>query len=875
MKKGKRFLSALLTAAMLLSISPLPVSAADGTQVNSGISNITGYNSTAGYDYVYYGTWNNQNVRWRVLSKNGNGGTYSSDGTDTVNENNAMFLLSEDALGDGSTYGGVYFQREYHNYNGTYHKGSNPGSDHTSCVVANVWQGSDAQGWCNTFYSGSLTPQEQSAVLATTKTDGAYPANSSGYSYEASALSGDRVFFLSAAEVETERYGFSQDDSGNDTRIANYNGTTGYWWLRSPSSISTDNAGLVSYYGYVYFSYVSYVRAARPAFNLNLESVLFISAAEGGKSADAGGVGPALTAYNYYGSDSDNANWKLTLKDSGRDDFSLIGTTAVSGNTLTVAYSGAETGNNEYISAIVTDSGGDITYYGRLANVMSENSASGTVQVTLPDGFNSSSDNLYLFNEQYNGNCRTDYGSDFQPVSLTKNAYTITNSLTNITSSNTAAFRQMSDSSDYTATLSVSGVYRLPESITVTVGETTLTSSAYTYNYQNGNLTIPASSITGDITITAAGVENKETKPNTQFTADSDSGGTLSGVDASMQYSLDNGNSWTTIQAADITDGSITLSNVTAANGIQVKRPGNGTTTADSDVQEITVTQATQPSGIDKVDCTTPQQNDGQITGVDSTMEYRLSTASDWTTITGNMLTNGNITGLTNGTYYVRVKAVGTALASPYAEVTIGEHTCTVDNTGWRTSETAHWHTCTCGNRLDQASHTYDKENTGDAYLATAATCTAQATYYYSCVCGAVGTDTFSYGAVNSGNHTNLVRIEAKAATSLEEGNIEYWHCDGCGKYFEDAAATEEITLADTVLPKLTDASGEQTEQTEQTETQKPTETPSAVADKTDNAAAPDTGDNANIAIWLVLLFVSGISVTVIIHHQKRRRSAK
>lgn len=281
------------------------------------------------------------------------------------------------------------------------------------------------------------------------------------------------------------------------------------------------------------------------------------------------------------------------------------------------------------------------------------------------------SDCLYIFNEQCNGDYKTDYASEFQPVSLTKNVFSVTNTLTNITSSNTAISHIATG--DYTTTLSVSGVYRLPESITVSADGRPLTAGTdYTYESSTGELIIPSASITGDIIITAAGIENKEMTPNVSFTATGDSGGTLSGVEAGMQYSADGGNSWTTIRAADINkDNSISVSSVTASNGIQVKRSGNGTTTVDSDIQRITVTQAAQPTGIGKADCTTYEQDDGQITGVDNTMEYRLSTVSDWTSITADMLTDGNLTGLSSGTYYVRVKAAGTMLASPYAEVTV------------------------------------------------------------------------------------------------------------------------------------------------------------------------------------------------------------
>ncbi len=89
-----------------------------------------GYDSSAGsYDYVYYGAWSNENVKWRVLSMNGNGGTYS-DGTNAVGSDGAMFLLSDELLGTGSN-GSVYFQQNYHTYvnNDTWHKGSDPGSD--------------------------------------------------------------------------------------------------------------------------------------------------------------------------------------------------------------------------------------------------------------------------------------------------------------------------------------------------------------------------------------------------------------------------------------------------------------------------------------------------------------------------------------------------------------------------------------------------------------------------------------------------------------------------------------------------------------------------------------------------------------------------
>ncbi len=73
------------------------------------------------------------------------------------------------------------------------------------------------------------------------------------------------------------------------------------------------------------------------------------------------------------------------------------------------------------------------------------------------------------------------------------------------------------------------------------------------------------------------------------------------------------------------------------------------------------------------------------------------------------------------------------------------------------------------------------------------ATCTEKAK------CSACGA---GYGDLNPAHHANLVNVPAKAATTSAEGNIEYWHCGGCGKYYKDAAAQDEITQEDTVIAK-------------------------------------------------------------------------
>lgn len=91
------------------------------------------------------------------------------------------------------------------------------------------------------------------------------------------------------------------------------------------------------------------------------------------------------------------------------------------------------------------------------------------------------------------------------------------------------------------------------------------------------------------------------------------------------------------------------------------------------------------------------------------------------------------------------------------------------------------------------------------------------------------------YGDIEPDHHEDgLTYVEAKAATTQTEGNIEYWYCKDCGKYFANADLTEEITKADTVLPKKQEQGDGQTK----------------------------TGDSG-FALWGVLLLVSGSAVVV------------
>lgn len=110
--------------------------------------------------------------------------------------------------------------------------------------------------------------------------------------------------------------------------------------------------------------------------------------------------------------------------------------------------------------------------------------------------------------------------------------------------------------------------------------------------------------------------------------------------------------------------------------------------------------------------------------------------------------------------------------------------------------------------------------------------------------CEACGAE---YGKLDAKNHADLKHIPAKAATWVAEGNIEYWHCEGCGRYFSDRDGTKEIRKADTVTAKRKRSS--------------------AAAKPEDDLKSPGTGDTSNLALWIALLFASGgaaIGTTVV-----------
>ena len=371
----KRILSILLTLCMTLCLTPISVFAEEvGTEGSAAIqlgadalSVLSKNVNTATAPTVYFGQNHENNpAAWRVIGYDGSGVT-SSKGDITLLAAGAMGVIPfVDAI----------LNNEY--------------------APSNLKAAIDA-------LAEKLTTEENAAVKKRALTSGSYDGENTDC--VAGGQVDNAVFWpLSAKEAIAVN---------NDLRAldpAHPNWVTTGWWLRSPGSDKYHLAvvrseGSVQYSGYSVLIFNNY-RTVRPAFNLNMNSVLFASAAVGGKP-DGG-----LTEVSKYSGNE----WKLTLLDSRRN-FAVTEKTvsAAPDDTVTLNYKGATTGKNEYISVILADNNG-AQYYGRVAQPTTE---SGTVEIKIPSDIAPGDYTMKVFSEQYNGDCKTDLASAFADVTLT------------------------------------------------------------------------------------------------------------------------------------------------------------------------------------------------------------------------------------------------------------------------------------------------------------------------------------------------------------------------------------------------------------------------------------------------------------------------
>ena len=366
----KRILSILLTLCMVLCLVPITVFAAGGakailpgTSAQSILKIDQSRLSFAGHE-------------WWVIGKK------------TDESNNAPIIT---LLAVNNDFGDVPFRtgsdgpfenaRRYSEDNGYY--ANNP-SDMSQWRKPNEYAGSTLQQKMVSL-AEAIPEKEQAVIRPKDITEG-----------------------ITGQEVKAQKlWAFSQEDS-----IYLYRNSCKYaakWWTRSSNEV----------YGYGSWTIhpdgrsgsalnVDYDAAVRPAMELDLSSVLFISAAEHGKVADL------TTPIAEYAGDE----WKLTLHDSDRDDFTAK-TVLVNGSVLEVEYKNAKVGDNEYISAVIKDADGSISRYTRVVQLDgTTNGTRGRAAIDLT-GIDMTGKTLCVFNEQFNGDHKTDYAGALREVKLT------------------------------------------------------------------------------------------------------------------------------------------------------------------------------------------------------------------------------------------------------------------------------------------------------------------------------------------------------------------------------------------------------------------------------------------------------------------------
>ena len=371
----KRILSILLTLCMTLCLTPISVFAEEvGTEGSAAIqlgtdalSVLSKNVNTATAPTVYFGQNHENNpTAWRVIGYDGSGVTSSKGDITLLAEGNMGVIPFVDTI----------LNNEY--------------------APSNLKATIDA-------LAEKLTTEENAAVKKRTLTSGSYDGENTDC--VAGGQVDNAVFWpLSAKEAIAVN---------NDLRAlepAHPNWVDRGWWLRSPGSDKyrlavVRSEGSVQYSGFSVLIFNNY-RTVRPAFNLNMNSVLFASAAVGGKP-DGG-----LTEVPEYSGNE----WKLTLLDSRRN-FAVTEKTvsAVPDDTVTLNYKGATRGKNEYISVILADNNGT-QYYGRVAQPTAK---SGRVEIKIPSDIAPGDYTMKVFSEQYNGDCKTDLASAFADVTLT------------------------------------------------------------------------------------------------------------------------------------------------------------------------------------------------------------------------------------------------------------------------------------------------------------------------------------------------------------------------------------------------------------------------------------------------------------------------
>lgn len=325
-------------------------------------------------DDLWMGSAAGEPIPWRVLSREGNGGRYRNAAGEEVS-GPALLLVTSCLLGN-------HFQDGIKKDSDLrfYQEGTEPDTEDPALL----WRQSAARAWCGDFFASCLSPLEQEAVLAVWKDDPEYsPVGWSSRPVPGASgiLDGDRVFFLSAQEVENEEYGFK-----NKQRIVEH-----LWWTRSYRGTRNyrgrgEYGAGITINGGLQQATCDSRQFARPAVVLDPAAVLFTTPAPQG--------------------------WRLTLRDRTRETFSL-GQPVREGQTLVLPYRNAFPADapdpaGERISVIVAAPDGVARDYRAIARPAAPD---GVARLELSGLKRKKGDRLLVFSERQEEKQVTGYAS--------------------------------------------------------------------------------------------------------------------------------------------------------------------------------------------------------------------------------------------------------------------------------------------------------------------------------------------------------------------------------------------------------------------------------------------------------------------------------
>ncbi len=324
-------------------------------------------------DDLWLGQAGGEPIPWRVLSLEGNGGTYQNAAGEP-HAGPALLLITQVLLGTRFQ-GGIEKNHDLR----FYEEDTQPETEDP----ARLWKESAARRWCGRFFQDCLSAPERDALLRVTKSDEEYtPVGWSSRPVPAAPgiLEGDRVFFLSAREAENEGYGFKNKQKYVEK----------LWWTRSYRGTrnyrdQAEIAAGITMGGGLQLASAESRQFARPAVVLDASRVLFTTPTTGG--------------------------WKLTLLDEARKDFAA-GPATRSGNVLTIPYRNALPGDR--VSALIAAPDGKARHYKPLATPQSPD---GEAVLDLASIKCKKGDRLFLFSERCRGDYETDWASPLVEVS--------------------------------------------------------------------------------------------------------------------------------------------------------------------------------------------------------------------------------------------------------------------------------------------------------------------------------------------------------------------------------------------------------------------------------------------------------------------------